>query len=271
MEEKSPTPNSPAPLSPNQSSDSEEVSQENPPYNEQQQQQNYPQSAYEQQNITQDGENPQQQPYPMGQERQEDNKTLFFSSLPYDTTEERLAQFINPVAPVQNIRFLKRQDGSSRGKALCEFATIEDAEKVKNNCNGAKFEGRTIIVQNSGSGRHQQQQRYNRRPQRRRYNTPYRDLDAPDDEDDSRRSYDLAPDEEPEKKNDHNRNQNYYHSYNRDRRPYHRRPYNRPYERDMQGGRIQDYRTRPNAPPPQNQQPQQEQQKPQQEMPPMPY
>ena len=267
MEENSPTPISPTPQSPNQSTDSEEAPQEPTPQEQTPQQQNYPQNPAEQQNQIQDGQNaaPPQQHLTMGQDLLEENKTLFFASLPYDTTEESLTNFINQVAPVQNVRLLKRPDGTSKGRALCDFASVEDAEKVRNNCNGALFNGRTISVQNAENNRHPPPQRYNRRPQRRRYTMPYRDLDAPDDDDEPKRSYDLAPDEEPEKKNDYNRNQNYYHSYNRDRRPYHRRPY-RSYDNHMEGGRIQDYRTRPNAPPP----PPQGGQQPQ-EQPPMPY
>ena len=269
MEGKSPTPISPTPQSPNQTSDSEDVTTTGGEY---QQAQNPPQMPENPENPETDSLNQpfQQQSLTLGQDLLEENKTLYFASLPFDVTEEQLSEFINKVAPVQNVRIMRRPDGTPRGKALCDFATVADAEKVKNECNNALFNGRTITIHFSSNNRRPPPPRFRARP-RRRF-TSYRDLDAPDDDNEPRRSYDLAPDEQPEPRNQQNDTRNRGNYYHRDRRQYGRRPYHRPYDQPMGdmpgGGRIQDYRTQRNNPPPTTQGPETTQGAPQ---PPMPF
>ena len=248
----SPTPGSPTPQSPTTMSDSDDAPvQENQPNyqtTEQPKPENTPQQPTEQSNL-------QQQELTMGQDLMEENKTLAISSLSFEATEDELADYIKRIAPVQNVRILKHSDGKSRGVAFCDFQSVADAEKVKNEYNGAIFKGRTIHVEFSSNNRRPPpQNRYYRsrgRP-RPRFNHPYRDLDAPINEEDDHRSYDLNLDD-PEPKNQYHRGPN---QDNRYRGQYQRRPY-RPYDQVMGDGpgRVQDYRTRPQPPQPAADQP----------------
>ena len=246
----SPTPGTPTIQSPNQTSDSEDLPQESAPYNPPQINEENEQNQVSVSPYLFDQSQELHRPIQMGQDHIEENKTLFISNIPLDATEEQLREHFSKVAVAQNVRIFLRPDGTSKCKALCDFSTVEDAKKIQQEFHQANFNGRTLQIQFSVPNRRPSSQHYNRRPHRR-FNTTYRDLDAPDDDDEPKRSYDLEPDEQIEPKRKETRgfrdNRN---NYGRGGSHYGgRRSFggHRSYDRDM--GRVQDYRTQRPFPP----------------------
>ena len=211
------------------------------------------QPSVQPQGVITGGEQQGVQQMTVGTDALDEKKTLTFQSIPFGASEESFEAFVNAVAPIKKATFLKRPDGSFRGVAICDFETAEEAQKVLDTLNNATFEKRTIHVMFSSSRMPTNTfQQYRPQRPRRRYRT-YRDLDAPDDDDNgSRRAYDLPPDQE-EKKDDFqlgydrgsrgHRNSNRgrdYRRYDNGFRSYDRGPDQQPYM-----GGMNDYRPRP--------------------------
>lgn len=200
----------------------------------------------------------------IGQDRLDEDKTIVFTSLPFSATEESFSDFLSKIVVPTRVTLLRRENGSSRGTCICDFTTVDEARKVKDAVDGQIFEGRTIHATFSKARRQPPPLRF-RGGARQRPRRNYRDLDAPDDDNEPKRAYDFDLDQEPKKEEqtfsyDRGNRGNYQRRPRRFNRYDHRPPpqMQMPMQQQMpppqqpqssgsyQGGVIQDYRTRPN-------------------------
>ncbi|MCP4582890.1 MAG: RNA-binding protein [candidate division Zixibacteria bacterium] len=66
---------------------------------------------------------------------------LYVGNLSYSTTRESLTELFSEHGSVKEVNII---DG--KGFGFVEMSSIEEAEKVQENCNGTELDGRTIKV-----------------------------------------------------------------------------------------------------------------------------
>jgi len=72
--------------------------------------------------------------------------TLYFGNLPWSTTEQDLAAWVTPHAPVKSVRIITdRESGRSKGFGFVEVEAA-DAPKVITVLNGQELGGRPVTV-----------------------------------------------------------------------------------------------------------------------------
>jgi len=74
-------------------------------------------------------------------------KKLYVGGIPYDTTEESLAEAFSQAGKVESAKIIMdKMSGRSRGFGFVEMASEEDAQKAMEMWNGKELEGRTLTV-----------------------------------------------------------------------------------------------------------------------------
>ncbi|CDK24374.1 unnamed protein product [Kuraishia capsulata CBS 1993] len=91
-----------------------------------------------------------------------DPKKLFIGNIPFSSSEQSLAAFLNEEAEGVNIEVQLQLNGTSKGYAIASCASREDAERLIKRFDGAEFEGRCLTV------------RYDKLPQFIQRLNPYR-------------------------------------------------------------------------------------------------
>lgn len=97
---------------------------------------------------------------------------LFIGNLDYDVTTEEVLELVHPLGAVVSGAVEERWDGRSRGFAIVQMATIDDAVNVALALNGADHWGRPLKVhEDHGSGKPARKDN-DSRPKRRRREYP---------------------------------------------------------------------------------------------------
>lgn len=76
----------------------------------------------------------------------EDPLEVFFSNVPYSTTEETLLQIFSKGGTVANLRVYRTNDGTSRGMGICRYQSPESVSWTVRNLREHEVDGRPMWV-----------------------------------------------------------------------------------------------------------------------------
>lgn len=71
---------------------------------------------------------------------------IFFSNIPWSTTEEQLVEHFGRVGPVSDIYLFRREDGKLTGSGTITFENQTDVQAAIENLNETDFLGRKLFV-----------------------------------------------------------------------------------------------------------------------------
>ncbi|CUS24413.1 LAQU0S16e01156g1_1 [Lachancea quebecensis] len=75
-----------------------------------------------------------------------DMKTLFVRSIPFEATDEELANYFSELAPIKHAVIVKDSDKNSRGFGFVSFAVEDDTKDALDKARKTKFKGRLLRV-----------------------------------------------------------------------------------------------------------------------------
>jgi RNA recognition motif-containing protein len=74
-------------------------------------------------------------------------KTLYVGNLPWESTEDELAEVFKELASVQSVRIIRdKETGRSKGFGFVELADDTNVDEVISATNGMLMGGRTLVI-----------------------------------------------------------------------------------------------------------------------------
>jgi RNA recognition motif-containing protein len=74
-------------------------------------------------------------------------KTLYVGNLPWESTEDELAEVFKELASVQSVRIIRdKETGRSKGFGFVELADDTNVDEVISATNGILMGGRTLVI-----------------------------------------------------------------------------------------------------------------------------
>jgi len=71
---------------------------------------------------------------------------LFVGNLPWETSNEELKKFFDPMGEVSEVNIITTKEGRSRGFGFVEMPNDEEAEKAIKELDGKELGGRKVVV-----------------------------------------------------------------------------------------------------------------------------